>query len=87
MTGGFSFNAMCFLCGEAVTGSKDMRKIVLGEDFDQKIKDFTRKRGFDDWAGTVQGRLDTIADLFSADAVCHLNCHSRFKQKFLHTPF
>ena len=42
---------------------------------------------FDDWAVTVQGRLNTIADLFSADAVYHLNCHSRSKQKLPHTPF
>ena len=59
MTGGLSFNVMCFIGREAVTGSKDMRKVVLGEGFDQKMKDLIRERGFDDWAVTVQGRLAT----------------------------
>jgi hypothetical protein len=49
------------------------------------------ERGFDDWAGLLHLCRDVwppnVADLFSADAVYHLNCHSRFKQKFPHTLF
>ena len=86
MTGSFSFDVMCFLCGEAVAGCKDIRKVLSGDEFDNRIRNVIRERGNDEWAVEVQGRLDTIADLFSADAVYHLNCHARFKKKLPHTP-
>jgi len=78
VTGSFSFKDMCFLCGESVSGSRDVRKVLSGDDFDSKMRHVIRKRNLDNWAVTVQGRLDAISDLFAADAVYHRNCHTRF---------
>jgi len=78
MTGEFSFKDMCFLCGELVSGSKDVRKVLSGGEFDTGIRDFMRERGYDEWALTVQGRMDSVSDLFSADALYHRVCHTRF---------
>lgn len=89
LTGYFSYNSMCFLCGETVENGKDNRKVLAGEHFDKQIMIAIRSRnekGDDDRAIKVQGRLDAVADLFSADAVYHHTCLVRFTQQLPHTP-
>jgi hypothetical protein len=83
----FSFRDMCFLCSCPCSPGNDMRKVLSGEEFDKRVREVIRQRGFDEWAVAVQGRMDMVNDLFSADAVYHLTCLSRFKQKLQHTPF
>jgi len=78
---GFCFKDNCFLCGEAVTGSKDVRKVLSGKEFDENIRTVIRERGPDEWATVVQGRMGCISDLFAADAVYHKNCYTRFVRK------
>ena len=75
---------MCFLCGEKVENGKDKRKVLAGEEFDQKLQVVVRDRGNDEWAVVVQGRLDAVADLFSADAVYHHTCYVRFTRQLPH---
>ena len=59
---------------------------MSGKHFDDNIKEIICRRSFDDWAIAVQGRIQTVADLFAADAVYHLNCYVRFSAKLPHTP-
>ena len=84
-TGPFSFRDHCFLCGDSVYGSKDARKVLGGTEFDDSIRRAIAERK-DDWSDTVQGRLSSISDLFSADAIYHRSCHSRFMSVVRHTP-
>ena len=83
---GFSFKDMCFLCGGPIAGSKDVRKVTSGSEFDQKIQQGINERGPDEWAIAVQGRLSYVSDLFAADAVYHKKCHTRFLINLPHTP-
>jgi len=86
LTGGFSFKEMCFLCANPVNDCKDMRKVLSGTEFDNRIREAIRARGGDKWAVEVQGRVDTVVDLFAADAVYHRNCHTRFIGQLPRTP-
>ena len=86
LTSSFSYKEMCFLCGISVDGCVDRRKVLAGDEFDTYLKAVIRERGADDWALTVQGRLDAVIDLFAADAVYHRGCYVRFTQKLPHTP-
>ena len=86
ITGGFCFENMCFLCGKATSDSKDVRKVLSGEGFDKKMKDVIHERNYDTWALQVKGRMESVSDLFAADAVYHRYCHSRFSSKLPHTP-
>ena len=74
-TGSFVFSDMCFLCSSSCKDSKDVRKVLSGSNFDDSIRKTVRKRGFDEWAVAVQGRIDAVADLFAADAVYRLRCY------------
>src|SRR6218665_3029587 len=42
--------------------------------------------GWDEWALAVQGRMDSVSDLFAADAVYHKTCYKRFVTQLPHTP-
>jgi len=86
VSGGFSFRDMCFLCGEMVAGCSDVRRVLSGGEFDKKFKDVIRERGWDEWALAVQGRMDSVSDLFAADAVYHKTCYNRFIIQLPHTP-
>ena len=77
---------MCFLCGETCIGCKDFRKVLSGTTFDEKIRQLIKERCFDEWAVAVQGRMQSVNDLFAADAVYHLTCYVRFSTKLPHTP-
>lgn len=83
---GLSFKDMCFLCGSNILGSKDVRKVMSGLEFDYKIKQVIQDRCFDDWALAVQGRMSSVSDLFAADAMYHKGCYTRFVTRLPHTP-
>jgi len=52
MTGDFSFQNMCFLCGQVISElSKDMRKVLSGDNFDCKMKAIICERGCDSCRG------------------------------------
>ena len=74
VTGVFCFRDMCFLCGEMVAGYSDVQKVLSGGEFDKKFKDVILERGWDEWALDVQERMDSVSDLFAADAEYHKNC-------------
>jgi hypothetical protein len=38
-TGGFSFQSMCFLCAQSLSGSKDTHKVMSGDEFDKRLMD------------------------------------------------
>jgi hypothetical protein len=84
--GNFDFRNMCFFCGTSCFGCKDFRRVLYGTDFDKKIKQIIHDRGFDTWGLDVQGRIESVADLFAADAVYHLSCYARFSKKLPRTP-
>jgi hypothetical protein len=68
-TGLCSFKTNCFLCTDPVAGSKDSRRVLSGQQFDDSIHSMIESRNFDDWAVAVKGRMEsTIGDLFSCDA-------------------
>jgi hypothetical protein len=85
-TGAFNFHQICFLCAESCSAGKDTRKVLSDSVFDAYIRQKIRDRDYDSWAISVQGRLDSVSDLFAADAVYHISCHARFCKKLPHTP-
>ena len=54
------------LCDEMVAGCVDARKVVSGGEFDKKFKDVWYE-DVDEWALAVQGRMNSVSDLFAAD--------------------
>jgi hypothetical protein len=86
VTGSFNFREMCFLCGEACAGSKDMRKMMSGKEFDSRLRRIIVDREHDLWAVSVLGRMDSVSDLFAADAIYHRNSYARFSKNLPHTP-
>ena len=46
---------MCFLCGETLHGSKDVRKVLSGEEFDKNLRNIASARGYDKWSVEVEG--------------------------------
>ena len=45
----------------------------------------TVERGWDEWALAVQGCMNSVSDLFAADAVYHKTCYNRFITQLPHT--
>jgi hypothetical protein len=77
---------MCFLCAESCCEGKNVRKVLSGSEFDANIRQKIRDRGYDNWAISVQCRLDSVSDLFTADAMYHISCYARFYKNLPHTP-
>jgi hypothetical protein len=64
-----------------------MRKVLTGVEFGNKIKVAASSYPANDrQALAVIGRLASVSDLFSADAVCHKSCLARFLQNLPLTP-
>jgi hypothetical protein len=85
-SGVFNFREMCFLCAESCCEGKNVRKVLSGSEFDANIRQKICDRGYDNWAISVQGRLDSVSDLFAADAMYHISCYARFYKNLPHTP-
>jgi hypothetical protein len=80
----FDFKPKCFICGKlAVVDSKHPDRCAVSsvctKSIYAKMLKLCRERG-DHWAFEVQGRLETINDLISVEAVYHRNCHQDFSK-------
>lgn len=63
-----------------------MRKVLSGGGFDKKFKDVIHEHGCDECTLAVQEHMDTVTDLFAADAIYHKTCYNRFRTQLSHTP-
>jgi len=61
-----------------------MREVLSGLEFDTHIRNLVPECENDEWAVAIQGRIDSIADLFSTDSVDHQMCLIRLAQKLSH---
>ena len=80
----FDYRSLCLYCTKTVVGcpADSIRKVSTLE-FDENLRSCISKRGYDDWALQVQGRLENVNDLHASDAVYHLECHVRFKRNVI----
>jgi hypothetical protein len=82
-TGGFDYMEMCLLCGEVCLQddrNKAKRRKVAMHKTEVTLNEACDKRGNDEWAREVKGRLAFCNDLMAVDAVYHTKCNVRFKK-------
>ena len=61
-----------------------MRKVLSGDEFDKIFIDVIRDLGYDKWALDVPGHMESVGDLFAAEAVYHKTCYNGF---IIHLPY
>ena len=80
----FDFHSKCFLCGIEVTErerqTEGISRVSCKErEVDISIEEQILKRGNDEWAIAVNGRMQFISDLRDEDAIYHPVCMTNFR--------
>ena len=87
----FNFRTNCFLCGDFITIKEQQERPRIyanvssgNREVDTAIEKYIADRNEDEWAIAVKGRLASILCLRAEEAVYHLSCNARFRNKKRH---